>query len=156
MIPKKLVDFMNGPVIINIGARNNQLQPAFNRSVGAIVSEDRETMTVFVFEPFADVILKNLNDNGRISLIAASMPSHETYQFKGAYVSSRKTENKDLELQENYRNKLLEHFKPFDFPENFIRNMPYNPSIAVTFRVEEIFVQTPGPGAGKKIDANKI
>ncbi len=120
------------------------------------MSEDRKTMTVFVFEPFADVILKNLNDNGRISLIAASMPSHETYQFKGAYVSSRKTENKDLELQENYRNKLLEHFIPFDFPENFIRNMPYNPGIAVTFRVEEIFVQTPGPGAGKKIDANKI
>ena len=152
MIPEKLVDFMNSPVIIILGTRNNELQPAFNRSVGVNVSEDRETMTVYVYEPFAEVILKNLNENGRIAVIAVTLPSHETYQFKGAFVSSRKTIIKDIEIQENYRKKVLDHFTPLGLPENFLRNMPYKPGIAVTFRVEDIFVQTPGPGAGKKID----
>lgn len=152
MIPEKLVDFMNSPVIIELGTRDNKLNPAFNRSVGAMVSEDRETMTVFIYEPFADVMLKNLNENGRVALIAGVFPSHETYQFKGAFVASRKTENKDFEMQENYRNKILDHYMPLGFPENFFRNLPYKPGIAVTFHVEDIFVQTPGPGAGEKID----
>ena len=41
------------------------------------------------------------------------------------------------------------------FPEEFaaalIRAIPYRPSVAITFRVEEVFLQTPGPGAGSKL-----
>jgi hypothetical protein len=29
----------------------------------------------------------------------------------------------------------------------------FQPSVAITFRVEEVFLQTPGPGAGSKMEA---
>lgn len=152
MIPEKLVDFLKSPVVINFATRNADLQSTFSRTVGVIVSENREDMTFFIHESFAKTMLANLNDNGRIAILAGSFPSHECYQFKGSYISSRNIKNTEIEFQEKYRKILCDYYSPLGLPENFFLNMPSSPGLAVTFSVEDIFVQTPGPGAGKKID----
>jgi len=153
MIPEKLVEFLQGPVVMNVGTRDEKLHPFLNWVIGVKVNADRETITFFVHEPQSERMLRNLKDNGRVALVAAEVPSHETYQFKGAYVSSRKSDDHDLALQEIYREKLIAHFKPLgEIWEEYWGGIAYTPSVAMTFRVEQIFVQTPGPGAGNKID----
>jgi hypothetical protein len=41
------------------------------------------------------------------------------------------------------------------YPEQIARplvlGMTYQPAVAITFHAEEVFLQTPGPDAGKKI-----
>lgn len=151
MIPERIVDFLKGPVIINFSSRNIDLRPTFSRTVGLIVSDDRKNITFYVHESFSKDLLKNLNENGRIALLAGTHPSHETYQFKGSFVSSRDTNDNDIEVQENFRKLVVAHFSQFGVPENFFINMPSSPGLAITFEVQDIFDQTPGPGAGKKI-----
>jgi hypothetical protein len=38
------------------------------------------------------------------------------------------------------------------FPPEFVTGFIFVPSTALTFKVEQVFVQTPGPGAGRQLD----
>jgi hypothetical protein len=154
MISEKLVEFIHGPVFIAIGTRDEKLHPTHTAVAGAIVNPDRETITCFVLQSRAEKIMGHLERNGQIALTVAH-PSHECYQLKGHYVSSRSVEAKDVAIQEIYRTKLLACMLQYSYPEQIVRPLVlgfrYKPAVAITFRVEEIFLQTPGPEAGKKI-----
>jgi hypothetical protein len=136
------------------GTRSERLYPSHTFVIGAIVHSDRETITFFIPESRSERILSDLNNNGRVAL-AVSLITHEAYQLKGVYLSSLPTNAKDQAVQEVYRSKLLSAFLQAGYPEQIVRplvlGLAYQPGIAITFRAEEIFLQTPGPEAGKKM-----
>src|SRR5262249_52320696 len=72
-------------------------------------------------------------------------------------ISSRPTDAKERAVQEIYRSKLLSAMLQAGYPEQIAKPLvlgfAYQPGVAITFRVEEIFLQTPGPAAGKKISS---
>ena len=122
--------------------------------VGAVVHDDKQTITFFVAVRFSKQIISDLEDNGRVALEAAHS-THEAYQMKGRYVSSRPSSEEDYAVQEAYQKKIIDGLLQF-FPEELAKPLAavdsdYRPSIAITFRVEEIYLQTPGPGAGTKM-----
>lgn len=154
MIPERVVEVLSGPAFMQVGTRNAGLRPAHAWVVGARVHPDRETVTFFVPEGRARRVLNDLEANARVAL-GASFASHESYQLKGTYVSARPTDAADLALQEAYRASLFSAAREAGYPEEIARpftlGFAYRPGVAITFRVEEIFVQTPGPDAGRKI-----
>lgn len=154
MLPDRVIEVIQGPAIMHVGARNENLRPFQVFAIGAVVHPDRETITFFVPESRSERILNDFKSNGKVAL-AVGMATHEAYQVKGSYLSSRPTEAKERAIQEIYRAKLLSSFIQAGYPEQLARplilGMAYHPSVAITFRVEEVFLQTPGPDAGKKI-----
>ncbi len=154
MIPDRIVEVIHGPAWMYAGTRDERLCPAQTFVIGAVVHPDQETITFFVSESRSERILSDLKSNGRVAL-AVSLTTHEAYQLKGGYVSSRPTDAKDRAVQEIYRSKLLSATIQAGYPEQIVKPLvlgyAYQPSVAITFRVEEIFLQTPGPEAGKKI-----
>jgi hypothetical protein len=138
---------------MQVGTRDAELRPAHSYATGAVVHDDRRTVTFFVTERRAKEILRNVEDNGRIALTIAQV-THEAYQVKGSYVSSRPATEEDYAVQEAYRAKLwpsLAQAWPEEIVKPLILGVVYRPSVAITFRVEEVFLQTPGPGAGDKL-----
>jgi hypothetical protein len=154
MIPDRIVEVIHGPAVMYAGTRNERLYPAQTYVIGAVVHPDQETITFFVPESRSERILSDLKSNGRVAL-AVGMLTHEAYQLKGVYISSRPTDAKDRAVQEIYRSKLLSAMIQAGYPEQvmkpFVLGFAYQPGAAITFRAEEIFLQTPGPEAGKKI-----
>jgi hypothetical protein len=154
MIPDRIVEVIHGPAFMHAGSRDEKLRPAHTFVIGAVVHPDREAITFFVPESRSERILSDLKSNGKAAL-AVGLATHEAYQLKGVYVASRPTDAKDLAVQEIYRAKLLSAALEFGYPEQiakpFVLGLAYQPGVAITFRVEEIFLQTPGPEAGKKI-----
>lgn len=154
MIPDRVVELLQGPAFMQVGTRDARLRPAHAMVTGAVVHADRETVTLFVPEARSPRILSDLQDNGRVAL-GIALASHEAYQLKGTYLSSRPTGDEDVALQETYRTKMLAAVRQV-YPEEIARPLVlgcrYRPGVAVTFRVEEVFLQTPGPGAGNKMD----
>jgi len=154
MIPDRIVEVVHGSAVMFAGTRDERLHPAQTFVIGAVVHPDRETITFFVSESRAERILSDLKNNGRIAL-AISLTTHEAYQLKGGYISSRPTDAKDRAVQEIYRTKLVSALLQAGYPEQITKplvlGLAYQPGTAITFRVEEIFLQTPGPEAGKKI-----
>jgi hypothetical protein len=154
MIPDRIVEVIHGPAVMYAGTRDERLRPAQTVVIGAVVQPDQETITFFVPESRSERILSNLKSNGRVAF-AVGLLTHEAYQLKGGYVSSRPTDAKDRALQEIYRSKLLSAMIQAGYPEQIMKPLVlgylYQPGVAITFHVEEIFLQTPGPEAGKKI-----
>ena len=154
MIPDRVVEVLSGPSYVQVGTRDESLRPAHTYAVGAIVHDDRRTVTVLVPTARAARILPHLEANGRIAL-GMALASHEAYQLKGTYVATRPTTPDDLARQEAYRKALLADALRAGYPEEIARPMTqgfaYTPSVAITFRVEEVFLQTPGPGAGNRL-----
>jgi hypothetical protein len=153
MIPDQLVEFLHGPSFLQVGTRDADLRPLHTCAVGAVVHDDRRTVTVFVPAARAGRALENLRHNGRVALGAGQM-SHEAYQLKGTYLSSRPTTDEDIARQEAFRVKLLESARqgyPEEIAKPFALGFAYRPGAAITFRVEAIFRQTPGPGAGEQL-----
>src|SRR5712692_5705634 len=88
MIPDRVVELLHGPAFMQVGTRDAQLRPAHAWVIGALVDADRETVTFFVPESRSARVLSNLQDNGRVAL-GLGLASHEAYQLKGTYLSSR-------------------------------------------------------------------
>jgi hypothetical protein len=151
MIPDRVVEVLHGPAWIQIGSRDKALRPAHTFAIGAMVHDDRQTVTVFVPTARSERVLGDLRENGRIAL-GVSLASHEAYQLKGTYVSSRPTDDADRARQEARRAALLASALEAGYPEAIARplalGVAYTPGVAITFRAEEVFLQTPGPGAG--------
>ncbi|HWC01541.1 MAG TPA: hypothetical protein VHF87_02110 [Methylomirabilota bacterium] len=151
MIPDRVLEVLRGPAFLQIGTRDGALRPTHTAAVGAVVHDDRQTVTVFVPTPRAERVLRDLTANGRIAL-GFSLASHEAYQLKGRYVSSRPLDDADRARQEAYRATLMASALEAGYPEAIARPLTlgfaYTPGVAITFRAEEVFLQTPGPGAG--------
>lgn len=154
MIPDRVVEVLHGPTWIQIGSRDEALRPAHTMAVGAVVHDDRQTVTVFVPTARSGRVLRDLTGNGRIA-VGLTLASHESYQLKGTYISSRPTDDTDRARQEARRAALLESALEAGYPETIARplalGLAITPGVAITFRAEQVFLQTPGPGAGTRL-----
>jgi hypothetical protein len=153
VIPDRVLEVLNGPAIMFVGTRCAALRPAHTTAVGAVVHDDRQTVTFFVPESRSATLLSNLQDNGRVAFDFGWI-SHEAYQLKGTYLSSRPATAEDVAGQEAYRKRVLTAIRQA-YPEELARPLVlgyrYRPGVAVTFRVAEVYLQTPGPGAGRRL-----
>lgn len=151
MIPDRVVEVLHGPAFIEIGTRDEGLRPTHTLAVSAVVHDDRQTVTVFVPTARSERVLRDLTGNGRIA-VGVALASHEAYQLKGTYVESRPTSDAERARQEAYRAALLASTLEAGYPEAIARPLTqgaaYTPGVAITFRAEQVFLQTPGPAAG--------
>ena len=85
--------------------------------------------------------------------VAVLDTSHEAYQFKGRFVEARPSDANDRAVQMIYRSKTISHqIERLPNIETLIDGYVLEPSTTVTLKVEEVFVQTPGPGAGDRLN----
>ena len=154
MIPDRLVQFLEQRANVAFaGTRNRELVPFGHRVSGWSIGADGRTLTAFTPEPLTADILESLQTNGELALTVEAFPAHETYQFKGRYVSHRPALHDDFAIAARIRERFVKSMRTVfpALPEPFAGAFTSQPAFAVAFEVSEIFVQTPGPGAGARI-----
>jgi hypothetical protein len=154
VIPGKIVRFLEQYANVAFaGTRDRELVPHGHRVSGWRVGADHRTITAFVPEAFTPRLVESLHDNGELAVTIEEFPSHETYQFKGRYLRHRPVGPDDLELVDRIRARFVKSLKPVfvDAPEDVLKAYVLHPSLAVEFEVQEIYLQTPGPGAGTRL-----
>jgi len=153
MIPDRLVNFVHGAVLGFVGTRDARLRPAASWAFGARVSATTDEISAFVPDVEIDRTRSNLVNNSMIAYTVADPISAESYQFKGKLAGMRPTTEEERAVQEILRSKI--GAKLAMFPPEFVTGYTLVPSTALTFKVEQVFVQTPGPGAGRQLDLSK-
>ena len=154
MIPSRIVRFLEHDAnLAYAGTRDRNLVPHGHRVSGWQLGSDRRTLTAFVAEPL-DGLLEALADNGQLAVTIEEFPSHETYQFKGKYLRHRVIEDEDLMLVDRIRDRWIKRMRSVepDAPPNVLRDFILTPALAVEFEVRDVYVQTPGPGAGSRVE----
>jgi hypothetical protein len=154
MIPGKITQFLEqGANVAFAGTRNRDLVPCGSRVSGWRIGTDGRTLTALVPEPLTVGFVESLQENGEMALTVEAFPAHETYQFKGRYVRHRPVQRDDLDIVDRIRDRFLKNIKTVYpmVPEGIVAAFISPPGLAVEFEVVEIYLQTPGPGAGARL-----
>ena len=154
MIPGKILRFLEQHANVAFaGSRDHDLVPRGHKVCGWRVAADQRTMTAFVAEEFTPGLVESLQENGELAVTVEEFPSHETYQFKGRYIRDRDVLHDDVEIVDRIRRRFVRSLRPLmaHAPEEALNAFVAKPSLAVEFEVLEIYLQTPGPGAGSRL-----
>ena len=154
MIPGKIVRFLEQQANVAFaGTRDRDLVPYGHKVCGWRVDADGRTMTAFVPEEFTPGLVESLRENGELAVTVEEFPSHETYQFKGRYVSHRGVDGGDVEAADRIRRRWVKGLRTIhsDAPEHVLQGFVSSPSLAIDVEMREIYLQTPGPGAGMRL-----
>jgi hypothetical protein len=154
MIPEKVARFLEERANVAFaGTRNRDLVPFGHRVSGWRIGADGHTMTAFLPEPFAASLFESLQENGELALTVEDFPAHETYQFKGRYLRHRPLQREDVDIVDRIRGRFVKNMRTVfpAVPEAVAGAFISTPGLAVEFEVFEIYVQTPGPGAGTRL-----
>jgi hypothetical protein len=155
MIPAKIIRFLEERANAGFaGTRDRNLVPCGHRVPAWQVDAAGRTLTAFIPDSSAARLLEALLDNGRIAITFEEVGTHETYQVKGRYLSHRPVRPTEIEFTSRVRERFAKGLHSL-FPDDQLIALAKAwvpaPSLAVEIEVHEVFVQTPGPGAGARI-----
>jgi hypothetical protein len=147
MLSEDVADFLQSGVAIILATVDGEL-PELWRASGAVVDPDRTTVTLYLPDSFGAAALEKLEQHPRVAAVFTRPSDYMSLQVKGTFTCLRKAGSVDRELQRRYREEFFRAVREVGLvrPERMI----FSSSVAIELRVEEVFDQTPGPGAGER------
>lgn len=150
MIDDALRSFMHGQVTQTAAAVDAGHRAAVARCAGVLVAPAGDRMQVMLSEWQWPQLVANLRLNGRMALTFMSPVSYVSYQVKGrATVEAPGPEERAA--SERYLAGMAALLPQLRLPSGGIRLVSSRELVVAALRVEEIYVQTPGPGAGRPL-----
>jgi len=144
--------FLRGGNSLSVGTRDAQLLPECARAVGLRVWDDRRHVSLFVPEGPGRRTLENLRDNGRVAIAVSHPPDHRSLQIKGQLLSLSPVGAEDAKFVSAYVRQLAQVLDLLGLPSHIVERVNHAPCQRADLRVEELYQQTPGPGAGSVLD----
>jgi hypothetical protein len=148
MIDRALAGFLEGPVGIHVGTRNERLEPNGARALALAVEADGARVVVYLARVAAERLLPDLRANGQAAVSVARPVDERACQVKGVLVEAR-------DATEEERPRVLAQWEAFraNLEEVGIGRGGYAayptwPCVALRLRVSALFEQTPGPRTG--------
>jgi len=153
MIPGKIIHFLDRANVGHAGTRDRNLIPHGHSVCGWALAPDERTLTILIPEGSREHLIESLEDNGQVAVTIEEYPRHEAYQFKGQYLRHRPVVPEDVEHAQRTRENFINAVLPIagELAVQALRAFVRSPTLAVDFDVREVYVQTPGPGAGARI-----
>jgi hypothetical protein len=155
MISQDLASFLESGVTMLVGTRDADLRPEATRGFGARVERGREELTVFVAAATAERTLANARENGRVAVCFTRIVDHRSIQLKGRVLEGRDARADERPLVDRYGQLLVQIFGEIGVPPRLILRVNRWPAHALRLRVQDVFVQTPGPGAGTPLGGGR-
>jgi hypothetical protein len=147
--------FLDRASIAYVGTRDGSLVPRLHWVCGWAAEPEPSHLAFFVARPFTARLLQDVAVCPRIALTIEAIGPHETYQWKGDYAGTRAPGAPDraafLRCRERFVRAVQGIETRFDFSPATLERYLGAPDSVVVLRVEEIFLQTPGPGAGRRL-----
>jgi len=150
--PDELVEFFQAGVSIQLGTCDAELVPEGIRAVGAVANRDRTRVTIFLNDRTSARTLRNLSVNPKCAVCFSRPGDHRSIQIKGRVVATRPASEADRVVVERYVPSLMEALSLVGISRSLTGRLAHWPSTAVDVEVDELFHQTPGPGAGRKLE----
>lgn len=156
-ISDELKALIEGPVSALVGTRDSRLVPEITRAWGPVVSEDRQKVSLCVPLATSRKTLDNLEANGQIAVTFSLPTNYRTFQLKARHAKTAEADSEDLAAVERHRDAFAAVNEPLGQPrqvvEAFWRAEIETSAVLVKVLLvaEQVFDQTPGPGAGKRL-----
>lgn len=149
---KELHNLLNCGLKVGVATRDAKLFPEISDAMGVALSEDGKTMVVYVTREDSSQALQNIDHNGQIAVSVARPCNYFAAQIKGRVTAVRAItpEEKEhaLECGEKYRKEI----QLIGVTAQAAQGLKWNPDLALEAEVADLFIQTPGPVAGRRME----
>ena len=151
MIDKDLAAFLQEGVGIHIATRNASLQPNGIRALAVTVESDGLHLVVYAAEAAAARVLPDLEDNAQIAIGFGRPVDDRACQVKGIVIGTRAAIEAERPVVAAQWDGFLGSLEQIGIPRVATTTWVTWPAVAIRVRVNALFDQTPGPGAGAPI-----
>ena len=148
----EVVEFIHGGVAVGVATRDDDLRPQFARGWGPEVSADGRSVTLCVAAPEGSRMRANLEQNGAVAVGFSPPTIARAVQLKGVATVVGEPDAADLERVERHLRSFVAEAERIGAPPELARRMFVGAGlVAVQFSIDEVFDQTPGPTAGRRL-----
>ena len=135
----------------HIGCSSSALKPFHADALGICCDQAKGSIVCCLNTKANEPFLENVKIGSRVSLFVGVI-SHEAYNLKGDVTDLRDVNDFEKTVCEDLRQKIYGLYSELGIPENLAdKYWLKSTDIALVFSVNKVFVQTPGPDAGKQI-----
>jgi hypothetical protein len=147
-----LVEFIQGGVAVGVATRDDDLRPEFARGWGPEVSADGRSLRLCTTAPEGSRMRTNLERNGAVAVGFSPPTIARAVQVKGVAATVGEPETADLERVERHVRSFVAEAGRIGAPAELSERMFVRSGlVAVDFLIDEVFDQTPGPTAGRRL-----
>jgi hypothetical protein len=147
-----VVEFIHGGVAVGVATRDDDLRPEFARGWGPEVSGDGRSLRLCVTAPEGSRMRANLERNAAVAVGFSPPTIARAVQVKGVAALVREPETADLERVERHVRSFVAECERIGAPRELSERMFVGTGlVAVGLSIDEVFDQTPGPTAGRRL-----
>jgi hypothetical protein len=154
-ISDELARFLESGVSVLVGTCDERCVPEAMRGAGARVASSREELTVWFPAANSRRTVENLRATKRIAVCFSAFEKHRSIQVKGEVLELREGTAEDRDFVEGYRARLAAEWGILGIAPRLVLRLAVWPCRVARLRVEQVFVQTPGPGAGAPLGGSR-
>ncbi len=151
MIDAELAAFLEEGVGIQLGTRNERLEPNGVRVVAVAVERDGIHVVAYVPAVSAGQVLPDLESNAQAAIVFARPPDERACQLKGTFAGARAATEEERETVLAQWDRWLDRLASVGFSRPTFVHWITWPCVAIRLQVNAIYNQTPGPGAGARL-----
>jgi hypothetical protein len=143
--------FLESGNSIVVATRNARLEPHATRACAIrVMAPDR--VALLLPHATSGRALENLEDNGEIAICISAPGSFRTVQLKGRFDGACGATDEDQSAAEEQLRRFGEAVLPFGQSRRQVRNLWLFDGWRVMVEITSAFTQTPGPGAGARME----
>jgi hypothetical protein len=134
-----------------IGTRDSDFVPEMTYAWGPRVLDGGRQVDLFVDRDAAKQTLANLRTNRQIAASCGNPINYQAVQLKGWCVEIADPTPQDEAWVERHREAFSEAIRARGVPSHVTRTLWSRYIVRIRLSVDEVYDQTPGPGAGRKL-----
>lgn len=149
-----VIRFVESGVSITAGSRDARCVPSMARVLGCRVAGDGCTVQFWLVASQSAQLRLDCKASDRLVAVFSQPSTHRTLQIKGDNVSEVAVQPDDHALIEKHISGFGAEVAPMGFGRTFTQAFFHHETkdvIALRFTARELFDQTPGPDAGRKL-----
>jgi hypothetical protein len=156
IVSEELIASLSGGLSLLVAGLDVHGRPVCTRGVGLRIWPDRQHATVFLPSATAQPLQNHLLVNRQLAFVASRPNDYRTVQMKGSVVAVREAESADFAFVSNFVRAFAELVDSLGVPRQIALRVAHWPCLAVDIALAEIFLQTPGPGAGARLEGSTL
>jgi hypothetical protein len=145
-----------GPVAISIASRDASLRPSVAHAYGCRVVNNGTRIRLFVLKSEARQLLIDVMENGEVATVYSDVRSFRSLQIKGSDAMVEAFDAEDAAAQVLHHRTTADELVALGYAAPLAHgyfSVPRKAEFAtIAFTPQDIFQQTPGPGAGDRLE----
>jgi hypothetical protein len=151
LIDDDLRTFLRGPVSAILATADALLVPDVTR-IGGVMPLDGASMRILIGDGATEARANAAEPGAALSVLITDIVTYRSMQWKGTVVSWHERTPGDLTVLHDHIERFVEAAPTVGIDPVAVRRTFPTEVVALVVAFDELFDQTPGPGAGRKVD----